>query len=267
MINLSDVSTTLFVPMGGRIYSSINFPDIFYDEKALSLKSQIPEEMLNDKLQSQYTFMASAIRCRNIDNIINDFLQEFPDGNIVELGCGLETTYYRADNGKAKWFLLDLDNVIEFRKTLLPEENRINYIKASVFDTKWMDDLCLKIGDEPILFVASGLFHYFERNKIIDLLKNLKRFKNSYIVFDVVSKLGMSATRRYMKQLNKASATMYFYCDDANILIESIGHDSKLIFEDDFYKNINTNKMKLITKISIAVSNLLHMVKIVKIKL
>lgn len=133
--NMSDVSQTLFIPMGRRIYASKHFPSILYDTQALKLKSKIPPEILKGERQSQYTFLASASRCNGVDARIKAFLSTNPQGAVVELGCGLETTYFRCDNGQAKWYELDLPEVIAFRKTLIPCQERMAFIEVSAFDT------------------------------------------------------------------------------------------------------------------------------------
>ena len=63
-----------------------------------------------------------------MDRIIRTFLERRPDGVIVQLGCGLETTYHRCDNGKTHWYAMDLPHVIEYRRGLLPEPERELYI-------------------------------------------------------------------------------------------------------------------------------------------
>lgn len=264
---LSEVSTTLFVPMGGRIYASEHFPKILYDKKALELKDKIPASVLKDEKQSQYTFLASACRCRNIDERIRFFLRNNPEGVIVELGCGLETTYFRCDNGKAQWYELDLPEVIRFRESLIPLAERMHFIEASAFDTSWMDSLSKTLGNTPVLFLASGVFQYFEEDTVLTLFRNLQRFSNAAIVFDAVSKLGMRGTRRYMKQLGKDAAAMYFYCDDANELAEKAGNGISVSFNMDFYRSTDKHGMSFITKASMNISDRMHMVKLIELKL
>lgn len=38
MSELSKISETLYVPMGGRIYASENFPEVFYDKKSFGFE-------------------------------------------------------------------------------------------------------------------------------------------------------------------------------------------------------------------------------------
>ena len=78
-----------------RIYTTEHFPNILNGITALKLKNKIPFE---DKPQSQYTYIASEVRSRNIDKYIDNFLKTNPEGIIVEIGWGLETTYFRHPN-------------------------------------------------------------------------------------------------------------------------------------------------------------------------
>lgn len=100
MPDFSTVEDTLFVPMLGRIYASENFSHILQDKKALELKSKLPQNIKGKDTQTQYTLMAGAVRSTNMDRYIREFIKRNPEGIIVELGCGLETTFYRNDNGK-----------------------------------------------------------------------------------------------------------------------------------------------------------------------
>ena len=118
MSHLGVVEDTLFVPMLGRIYASEHCPQIIYDKKALELKEKLPPDLLGNGSQSQYTLLASAARSANMDRFIQEFLMRKPDGVIVQLGCGLETTYYRCDNGKTRWYAVDLPHVIDYRRVL-----------------------------------------------------------------------------------------------------------------------------------------------------
>ena len=102
------VEDTMFIPMVGRIYASEKFPGILYDKKALSLKEKLPSALLETGNQSQYTLLASASRSANMDRHIQNFLKRKPDGVVIQLGCGLETTYDRNDNGQTQWYAVDL---------------------------------------------------------------------------------------------------------------------------------------------------------------
>ena len=138
MSKLGVVEDTLFVPMLGRIYASEYCPQILYDPKALELKKKLPSSLPEQDGQSQYTLLASAARSANMDRYIRTFLEHRTDGVIVQLGCGLETAYYRCDNGRSRWYAVDLPHVVEYRRELLPEPERETYLAGDAFAEDWI---------------------------------------------------------------------------------------------------------------------------------
>ena len=49
MDKFKGVADTLYIPLTARIYVSERFPEYFYDEKAVSLKNEIPYEAQRDR--------------------------------------------------------------------------------------------------------------------------------------------------------------------------------------------------------------------------
>ena len=264
MSKLGVVEDTLFVPMLGRLYASEHCPQILYDGKALELKEKLPPELLSQGRLSQYTLLASAARSANLDRIIRAFLERRPDGVIVQLGCGLETVYYRCDNGRSHWYAVDLPHVVEYRRELLPEPERETYLAGDAFAEDWIKQIRADVPDAPILVTAGGLFHYFEESKVVGLLRMLTRFGEIEIVFDSVSKSGMAMMRKkYMKQVGHGDAQMFFYVDSASVLAGKIGSGVRVLAEEPYYRHIPRTGLKLSTKISMAVSDRFCMVKMV----
>ena len=268
MQKLGVVEDTLFVPMLGRIYASEYCPQILYDKKALELKNKLPSDLIEQNKQNQYTLLASASRSANMDRFIQSFLERRPDGVIVQLGCGLETTYYRCDNGKTCWYAVDLPHVIEYRRGLLPEPEREFYISGDAFAKDWIKKVRNDVLDAPILVIAGGLFHYFEEHKVVALLRMIRQFGNLEVVFDTVNKKGMAMMqKKYMKQVGHADAQMFFYVDAAKELAAKIGSNAKVIAEEPYYRYIPRNSLNLSTRLSMAVSDRLCMVKMIQLKL
>ena len=133
MPEFSALENTLFIPMLGRIYASEHFRNILYDETALSLKDALPKDLADKGSQSQYTLLASASRSANMDRYVQSFLRRKPGGVIAELGGGLETTYYRNDDGHTRWYAVDLPDVLEYREALLPKPQRQACLAGDAF--------------------------------------------------------------------------------------------------------------------------------------
>lgn len=267
-MTLGTVESTLFVPMLGRIYAGEHFPKILHDEAALALKGKLPKEVTENDTQSQYTYLASASRSANMDRYIRDFLERKPNGIVVQLGCGLETTFFRNDNGKTKWVGVDLPNVIEYRKTLLPESEREKLISADAFSETWMAEIRKEEGDVPILVTASGFFYYFEEERVLGLLRMLASHGEVEIVFDAVNRSGMNRMRKkWMKKVGHADAKMFFYVDSAEELASKVGKGTRVLAEEEYFKYIDKTGLDFVTKLSMIVSDRFRMVKMIHLKL
>ncbi len=263
---LSKVSDTLYVPLLGRIYASNNHKNILYDEKALEVSESLPSELFLDNGQNEYTYIASAVRSTNIDYYVKKFLDQNPNGSVVNLGCGLEDIYDRIDNGTANWFELDLPNVLELRKQYFPPSERDHYLPYSILDYTWIDEL-KKLTSEKVIFVASGLFHYFKEKDVIELLRKISELPDCEIVFDAVSSAGMKITHRYMKKMGREDAFMYFSVDNAEELVKKINTNMKLIESRKYYSIIKTKKsLSFSTKFKMIFSDTFNMVKMVHLR-
>lgn len=262
------VEDTLFVPMLGRIYASENCRDILYDEKALELKSRMPDGLIENDTQTQYTYLASASRSANVDRYIADFMKRNPQGVIVQLGCGLETTYYRDDNGYTKWYGVDLPDVIEYRRNLLPEVEREIYIAGDAFKKDWIEKIRSYHPAEPLLIIASGLFYYFEEEQVLSLIRMLKNYGETELLFDTVNKSGMTMMqKKHMKTVGHEDAKMFFYVDSAEVLAGTIGGSVRVLSEEPFYRHISKKGLNFSTKASMVISDWLSMVKMDHLKL
>lgn len=268
MLEFDKVESTLFIPMIGRIYTSERFPHILFDEKALSLKEKLPVGLLEQDRQSQYALIASASRSSNMDLCIRDFLERQPQGAIVQLGCGLETAFYRNEDGHTQWYGVDLPDVIEYRRQLLPEHEREVYLAEDAFSDGWIRRVRGDLPDAPLLITAGGLFHYFSGEKVLGLLQMLTRFGGTEIVFDTVSKSGMSMLRKkYMKQAGHRDAEMFFYVEGAQGLVAKVGQGICVLSEEPYYRHIPRRELSLSTRISMGISDCLGMVKMIHLQL
>ncbi len=266
--DLGIVEDTLYVPMLGRIYASENCRSILYDAKALSLKDKLPEGLIENDKQTQYTLLASASRSANMDRFIREFTERRPDGIVVQLGVGLETSFYRNDNENTPWYGIDLPHVIEYRRSLIPEHEREKYIGGDAFSEDWIRQIRSEHPDAPILVTASGLFYYFEEETVLGLMKMLQSFGDIELIFDTVSKSGMTMMRKkHMKTVGHEDAKMFFYVDSADDLVKKVGGEARVLAEENFYCRIPKAGLQFSTKASMIISDRLSMVKMIHLQI
>jgi O-methyltransferase involved in polyketide biosynthesis len=135
-----------------------------------------------------------ALRVKTFDREVARFLATHPDGTVVALGEGLETQFWRVDNGTARWLTVDLPEAIEVRERLLGRSERQSVVAGSALDEDWMDEVDTARG---VLLTAQGLLMYFELDDVERLLARCaERFRGSALVFDAVPRWLSEASRK-----------------------------------------------------------------------
>ncbi len=201
------VQDTLYIPLVGRIYATKYHPAFFYDEQSLKLETAIPQSKRQFN-KAQYYYLAGATRYFLLDNEVRAFIKKYPQANIVNLGAGLDTLAYRVNVTTARFYELDLPDVIAMRQRLLPEMANDTCVTASFLDLQWMEQINT---DLPTLFVAGGLFHYFTHEVVQSFLRDsLNNIPQLAIVFDAVDKVGLKFANRFVKKTGNDNAEMYF---------------------------------------------------------
>ena len=103
---------------------------------------------------------------------------------MVALGEGLETQFWRVDNGRVRWLSVDLPATLELRRRVLPEGPRQASFAGSALDLGWLAQLD---PAAPVLVTAQGLLMYFQRDEVHELIAAIaERLPGSSFVFDAV---------------------------------------------------------------------------------
>ena len=251
MGKLQGVADTLFIPLAARIYASRRFPAYFYDETALRLEDQIPDETLQQK-SGEYEQMASVARYHNLDEMTRAFLAKHPVCNIVNLGAGLETAYFRLKNRTALFYEVDLPAVIESRRAVLGEFPNEILIGGDLFDFKWAEQIN---KNAPTLLIVSGVFQYFHEEEVLAAVEGLKRlFPLGELIFDATNETGIKYTNRYVRKTGNTAAAMYFFVNDCEAFARKSG--TKLVERRPFFGDARTmlaKKLGLYTRIAMKV--------------
>jgi O-methyltransferase involved in polyketide biosynthesis len=126
-----------------------------------------------------------ALRVRTFDLEVERFLAEHPEGTVVALGEGLETQFWRVDNGTVRWLTVDLPQSISLREALLPEAGeRQRTYAGSALDAAWTS---LVDPDRGVLVTAQGLLMYLQPDQAHALIAMCaQRLPGATLVFDAV---------------------------------------------------------------------------------
>ena len=161
---LEGVSETLLIPLHYRAQESRSESSAFKDAVAERFHDAIDYDW--DKFESKSPLgLIMPARTAIFDAETGSFLARVPDTVVINLGAGLDTRFYRLDNGIVHWVELDLPGVISFRRQLgEPASERHRLVAGSVLEDVWIRDLNLDPGVR-VLLVAEGLFSYFTQEE------------------------------------------------------------------------------------------------------
>ncbi|GAP22608.1 class I SAM-dependent methyltransferase [Leptolinea tardivitalis] len=194
-VQLGNVQKTLLLPLWGRAKETKKRDPLLVDKTAVEVMEKLDFDFSTiSKGISPISQYAWIMRSRTTDRVINEFLRKHPTGTIVNIGCGLDTTFDRVDNGSLRWYDLDLPDVINLRRQFIPETKRRTYIISSFLEPEWLNEISVT---DSVLFVSAGVFYYFQEPEIKTFLTHLAdKFPGSEILFDAASAFGVKTANQ-----------------------------------------------------------------------
>jgi len=249
------VADTLYIPLAARVYVSKRLPEYFFDPKSLELEDSIPGDSIQ-RGSNEYTMVASVARYHNLDEMARAYAAEHPACNIVNVGCGLETMFWRVgpDAPNARFYEMDLPDVIDTRRRVLGEGERDRLIAGDAFDLSWAEGIDVTL---PTLIIVSGVFQYFRNADVLGFIADAKKvFADAELVFDATNTKGLEFANRYVRKTGNASALMHCAIDDPAAFAREAGCD--LIEVRPFYtaaRRILKGKVGLYTRVAMAVTD------------
>ena len=265
-VELGSVQKTLLLPLWGRAIETRKARPLLVDRTAARIIESINYDFStiarNISFISQLSWVARSL---HTDRTIREFLEQHPDATFVNLGCGLDTTFERVDNGRLSWYDLDLADVIELRKRYIQEGGRRTSIACSLLDDGWLGKL--KAADS-IFFLASGVFYYLEEVQIkAFLIKLANALPGSEVLFDACSPRGVGLANR---KVIKAGGM-----DDSAVLkwglqrardMESWDSRITVVAEYPMFRNIKRG-LSIRDRLGMFVSDALNMMSMVHLRL
>ena len=174
-IEKNSVQETLVIPLYGRKVCRDHFPQLFEDREAERICSMLDYDF-REKGKAMESmaglFGALEVAQRHYDLLweIRDYLKKHPEAAVVNLGCGLDDSFAKADNGQCCGYNIDFPEVIAIRNELLGQRQRETNIGCDLNDQRWMDQID---GRNGAIFFAAGVFYYLKTAEVIALTERL----------------------------------------------------------------------------------------------
>jgi O-methyltransferase involved in polyketide biosynthesis len=174
----------------------------------------------------------TVLRAKQYDACIRSFLERYPEAAVINIGCGLDHRFERVDNGKVRFFDLDLPDIMNIKKQVFPEKERYTQISGSVFDVGWIG----QVRTDHVILVAEGVFMYCLEEDVKMLFAKLQeQFRDPEIVFEVFSSRWLRGWRKRImefklkKELKLGEGTVFRFGIADSDAIEKWDPGMKLI--------------------------------------
>jgi O-methyltransferase involved in polyketide biosynthesis len=179
-LSLAGVPETLLWPLHFRAFEARKNDGFFSDPLGVAITDRIDYDFSKFGKPN----FAHAVRAKFSDDLVHNFLARNPGASVVSLGEGLETQFWRVDDGKVIWLSVDLPEPIAARRRLLPADPRNSLLECSALDPAWIDSLDTT---KPAFVIAAGLLMYFQQADVHSLLSTISaRLPRSEMFFDTI---------------------------------------------------------------------------------
>ena len=221
-IEKNTVQETLIIPLLGRLVCSERFPQLFSDPEAKRICDSLDYDFSEKRKKMErpaglFGALEVAQRQYDLQCEVKAYLKAHPHAAVVNLGCGLDDSFRKCDNGLCRGYNLDLPDVIAVRNELLPAGAREANIACDLNDQSWMDRIDATDG---AVFFAAGVFYYFKRSALKTLFSAMAaRFPGAVLAFDACNERGAKLMRRtWLKEAGITDVGAYFSLEDESEL-------------------------------------------------
>ncbi|MFI9723348.1 class I SAM-dependent methyltransferase [Streptomyces sp. NPDC052396] len=108
------------------------------------------------------------LRSLTFDRAVLRYTDRHPEATVVALGEGLETGFWRVDNGRLRWLSVDLPEAVGLRCAVLPEHPRLRVLARSAADLSWLDEI--DAPERGTIVTAQGLMMYLRPREVREII-------------------------------------------------------------------------------------------------
>ncbi|RLU83627.1 methyltransferase [Streptomyces griseocarneus] len=138
-------------PMAGELVRALDYP---FEERLG------PPHPLFSQVQG--------LRSLTFDRAVRQYTGRYPEATVVALGEGLETAFWRVDNGRLRWLSIDLPEAAALRRAVLPEHPRLRVLGQSATDLSWLD--AIETPERGTIVTAQALMMYLRPREVREII-------------------------------------------------------------------------------------------------
>ncbi|MGR5178747.1 class I SAM-dependent methyltransferase [Vibrio mediterranei] len=167
-----NVPAKLLRPLWFRSRESLLDDSIIYDPIAAYAcrRCHLTSECITDNSDQHQLLHATLTQICDLQ--VKHFLDTHPDGWVINVGAGLDTRFYRLDNGRCHWVEVDTDEHLVWRQRLFHKSERYQLRCGSLDDMSWLQSLSIPCS-RPVLVVCEQALLDHRENRIAHFIQSI----------------------------------------------------------------------------------------------
>ncbi|MFR3455104.1 MAG: alpha/beta hydrolase fold domain-containing protein [Coprococcus eutactus] len=227
-----------------RAMMAERYPKLYEDSESIRLADKIGIEHKNRN--SQYTFYDRTVimeRLVAMDDRVGNFINRYADGIIVNVGAELDTMFGRVDNGRIKWYNVDLPERIDLRRKYMDTRDREVNIGENILDYRWLEQIT-KPRDTAILFVLYDMTKYFDRERLKGFLNAVwRKFPGAEVVFDAKNSVAKRMWNINVFMGRNKGSMLRFSIDNCTSLMYDWNVKYKILCDETIFRGGDLERM------------------------
>ena len=182
-LKFGDIQQTALIPLAIKA-SETNRPNArIRDIKAKEIIDTLGVDVSKfDPFLSHEGVVARTIMFRET---LKSLLVQYPEAVCINLGCGFDDKFSQVDNGKLRWFDVDLPDQIAVRRKVYEDRERCIMMNGDALDGYWTSSIP---EADMYIIVLEGVLEYFSKEQVKTCLNMLcDSFPKGYLLAELHS--------------------------------------------------------------------------------
>ena len=201
-LQFGDIQETALIPLAIKASETARPNARIKDEKAREIIDTLGVDVSKyDPFLSHEGVVARTILYREQ---LKKLLKEYPDAVCINLGCGFDDKFSQVDNGRLKWFDVDLPDQIAVRRKVYEDRERCVMLEGDALSGDWTKSLP---ASDMYLIVMEGVLEYFSKEQVRICLGMLcDSFPHGYLLAELHSPF-MAKNSKHHDAVKNTNAT------------------------------------------------------------
>ncbi len=211
---LQGVPETMLLTLFARANYSRMYGKVFYDAKSVEIADRLDYDF-SHAAGDEDLGLVTLSRTLVLDSLVKKFVEQNPDGVVVNIASGLDTRFFRVDNGSILWYDVDLPETMAVRKKFFADTERMKGIAASAMSSDWAK--AVKVRGRKTLVIIEGLSMYLGDSAVRQIFSIVHEcFGSAEVLMEIMPE--RHVTRNSYSSIKTTSAKFSWGIDSGSML-------------------------------------------------